>query len=183
MKRALLVLLFFPLALAGDDPGIPKATKERVFGAIQTHIEENAAASGVGYRIFDAEKRAVVALELAKIHAGVVRKGDGDRFVYVSCADFKTRDGGVFDVDVIVSPDFVVLETLIHKRNQVRSHRDREPSPRTALRGHRDREPSPRTALRGHLDRGPSPRTALRGHRDRGPSPRTALRSHPSLAR
>ena len=60
------------------------------------------------YYIYDAVGGKLLELKFAKLHEGVVKKGD----FYVSCADFVDKNGTKVDLDFLVIKDGDNLQTI-----------------------------------------------------------------------
>jgi hypothetical protein len=101
----------------------PKAeqTKETVTipmlsKAIQDYIAGDAKLKGGFYLVYDPLDKKVLQLTLAKVHEDkLATLGDG---VYFACADFKSTDGHVYDLDVFMTSNEKTLdvsEVSVHK--------------------------------------------------------------------
>ena len=109
-----LTLSLASLVQAADDPSIKGKTREGVQAAMQHHIGQNTLEDR--YVIFDGQTGKLNRLKFAKLHKGIVKKGD----FYVSCADFLDGKGNKYDVDFLVAPkndQFLVLQALVHSVN------------------------------------------------------------------
>lgn len=125
MKRIILFFLCFLLLpsmlYAGDAPNIPSGVKAKVQTAMLAHVNALLAKNGGSYPIFDPGIREVVQLNFKDLHKGVVVKGSQGKY-YISCADFTDQKGGKYDLDFLVSTNFEVVETLVHKKNGEKIH-------------------------------------------------------------
>ena len=118
----LIALLIIPSNIfGGDDPGIPRETKDKIQIAMQAHINGLLAKNGGSYPIFDPDTRNVVQLKFLALHKGVVVKGSQGKY-YISCADFTDKENKVYDLDFLVSDNFEVVETLVHKKDGKTMH-------------------------------------------------------------
>ena len=109
----LAVLAVAAPAVGGDDPSIQGATRDGVQAAMNRHIESHTIDGR--YVMFDGPAGRILRLDAAKLHAGIVKKGD----FYVSCADFKNGDAKL-DVDFLVAETggtFIVADAIVHKVN------------------------------------------------------------------
>ncbi len=115
--RALLVLLFLvaPI-LGGDDPNIPKATKQKVLNAMTAYVDQMKTDHEGLFPIFDHTRQTVTYLSFVALHQGVVKKGDQP--LYVACADFSDAAGVQYDVDFFVNQRMKVVEALVHKKKK-----------------------------------------------------------------
>ncbi len=125
MKRMVLFFLCFLLLpsmlYAGDDPNIPSDVKAKIQTAMQAHVNTLMAKNGGSYPIFDPDTREVVQLNFKELHKGVVVKGNQGKY-YISCADFTDSNEGKYDLDFLVSANYEVVETLVHKKNGKKMH-------------------------------------------------------------
>ncbi len=117
----LITLLVPSNIFGGDDPAIPRETKDKVQIAMQAHINGLLAKNGGSYPIFDPDVRNVVQLKFLALHSGVVVKGSQGKY-YISCADFTDKENKVYDLDFLVSDNFEVVETLVHKKDGKTMH-------------------------------------------------------------
>ena len=104
-------------ALAADDPGIKGEKRTAIRAAMQEHIDRNTVKGH--YVLYDAVTDEVLKLRLARLHDGIVKKGD----YYVSCADFTDADGDEFDLDFLVverDGGFRALQGVVHKAGGVK---------------------------------------------------------------
>lgn len=107
-----LLLAAATVAVAGDDPSIQGETRSGIQHAMTHHIETHTV--GDVYPVYDAVDGTLRHLTLAKLHSGIVKKGD----FYVSCADFVDASGAKFDLDFLVLEHdgaFTTVETIVHK--------------------------------------------------------------------
>ena len=103
-------------AFSADDPNIPKSTKAKVQTAMTNHINKMVKINEGTYPILDPDTRKIVQLDFKKLHKGVVVKGSEGKY-YISCADFTDKSGIKIDIDFLVSPNYEVVESLIHKKD------------------------------------------------------------------
>ena len=94
------------VAIAADDPSIKGPLRENIKASMKSFIESNMINDT--YYIYDAFGGKLLALKFAKLHEGIVKKGD----FYVSCADFIGKDGTKVDLDFLVKKDGDNLKTL-----------------------------------------------------------------------
>jgi hypothetical protein len=94
------------VAIAADDPSIKGALRENIKASMMSFIESNMISDT--YYIYDALGGKLLELKFAKLHEGVVKKGD----FYVSCADFVGENGTKVDLDFLVIKDGDNLKTI-----------------------------------------------------------------------
>ena len=109
----IMVLLAFTLsAFAADDPSIRGERRRGIQAAMQEHIDRNTVDGH--YVMYDSVTDHMLRLKLTKLHDGIVKKAG----YYVSCADFRDRDGVYFDLDfLVIEKDgrFRALQGIVHK--------------------------------------------------------------------
>jgi hypothetical protein len=93
-------------AIAADDPSIKGALRENIKASMMSFIESNMISDT--YYIYDAFGGKLLELNFAKLHEGVVKKGD----FYVSCADFVEKNGTKVDLDFLVIKNGDNLKTI-----------------------------------------------------------------------
>lgn len=109
---ALVLASLCPALRAADDASIQEPLRGQIQASMQSFIGE-ATIDGV-IRHYDPVTDDVLALRLAELHAGIVKKGD----YYVSCADFTDAEGRKIDIDFLVLPDgdgVRTVQAIIHK--------------------------------------------------------------------
>ena len=94
------------VAIAADDPSIKGALRENIKASMMSFIESNMISDT--YYIYDAFGGKLLELKFAKLHEGIVKKGD----FYVSCADFVEKNGTKVDLDFLVIKDGDNLKTI-----------------------------------------------------------------------
>jgi len=94
------------VAIAADDPSIKGALRENIKASMMSYIESSMINNT--YYIYDAVGGKLMELKFAKLHDGIVKKGD----FYVSCADFVDKNGSKIDLDFLVIKDGDNLKTV-----------------------------------------------------------------------
>jgi hypothetical protein len=94
------------VAFAADDPSIKDPLRTNIKASMMSFIESTMINDT--YYIYDAVGGKLLALKFAKLHEGVVKKGD----FYVSCADFVDKKGTKVDLDFLVIKDGDNLQTI-----------------------------------------------------------------------
>ena len=94
------------VVIAADDPSIKGALRENIKTSMMTFIESNMINDT--YYVYDSIGGKLLELKFAKLHEGVVKKGD----FYVSCADFVEKNGTKVDLDFLVINDGKNLKTI-----------------------------------------------------------------------
>lgn len=101
----------------GSDTKHAGVTKEQLAEAIEEYVKKDAALHGGYFLVFDSVAGKPLALSLAKVHKKRLSKVGKD--LYFACADFETRDGRVYDLDIFMKgPDkagLEVTEISVHK--------------------------------------------------------------------
>ena len=94
------------VAFAADDPSIKDPLRTNIKASMMSFIESKMINDT--YYIYDAVGGKLMELKFAKLHEGVVKKGD----FYVSCADFVDKNGTKVDLDFLVIKDGDNLQTV-----------------------------------------------------------------------
>ena len=94
------------VAIAADDPSIKGALRENIKASMMSFIESSMINDT--YYIYDAVGGKLMELKFAKLHDGIVKKGE----FYVSCADFVDKNGSKIDLDFLVIKDGDNLKTI-----------------------------------------------------------------------
>ena len=94
------------VVIAADDPSIKGALRENIKTSMMTFIESNMINDT--YYVYDSIGGKLLELKFAKLHEGVVKKGN----FYVSCADFVDQNGSKVDLDFLVINDGRSLKTI-----------------------------------------------------------------------
>ena len=94
------------VAFAADDPSIKGPLRTNIKASMMSFIESTMINDT--YYIYDAVGGKILELKFAKLHEGVVKKGD----FYVSCADFVNKNGTKVDLDFLVIKDGHNLQTI-----------------------------------------------------------------------
>jgi hypothetical protein len=94
-----------------------EVSKEELAVAIKDYVKKDAALKGGYFMVYDEKAGKPLALSLLKVHKERLSTiGDG---VYFACADFKTPEGKVYDLDIFMKgPDrnhLAVTEVSVHK--------------------------------------------------------------------
>ena len=94
-------------------------SKESLAEAIEEYVEQDAALKGGYFLVYDKEQKNSLILELEKVHKERLSKIGED--VYFACADFKTPQGKIYDLDIFMQgPDkehLKVTEVAVHKED------------------------------------------------------------------
>ena len=103
-------------------------TKESLSRAIRSWVEHDAAMRGGYLLVFDAVQGKALALTLDRVHEDRLSKVSENR--YFACADFRDRDGTVYDVDVFMegsdASHLRTTEVYVHKKAGVARYNWRE---------------------------------------------------------
>jgi hypothetical protein len=94
------------VAFAADDPSIKDPMRTNIKASMMSFIESTMINNT--YYLYDAVGGKILELKFAKLHEGVVKKGD----FYVSCADFVDKKGTKVDLDFLVIKDGDNLQTI-----------------------------------------------------------------------
>ncbi len=99
----------------------PEMSKEELAEAVQDYVARDSALKGGYFLVYDKEAGESLALSLLKVHKERLSTiGHG---VYFACADFKTPEGKVYDLDIFMKgPDkdhLAVTEVSVHKEDGV----------------------------------------------------------------
>lgn len=106
----------------GEHPTAPKADKgvsmADLAAAITDYVTKDAALKGGFFLVYDTVDKAPLALTLDHVHTEkLARVGEE---TYFACADFKTPDGKVYDLDVFMKgsskKSLQVTEVSVHKK-------------------------------------------------------------------
>jgi hypothetical protein len=103
-----------PLVQAADDPGIPAEVKSHAQTAMRQTIDDSTVNGQ--YLLYDPVSGELKRLTFAKLHDGVVKKGE----FYVSCADFTDAKGSTYDVDFLVAEAdgrYKAVDAFVHAIN------------------------------------------------------------------
>ena len=103
------------------DTGAVEPTKDQLADAIEKYVADAAAKTEGVFKVVDKKTGETLELVLDKVHRKRLSKVADDK--YFACADFTTKDGKVYDLDVfMVGPDKDSLEFSefsIHKEDGV----------------------------------------------------------------
>ena len=121
MKITLTALCFTIVLMAGlawaEHPGVATNHRDAIQKAMAMHIEKVTEQNDNGmYPVFDPDTKTVVQLKFKEFHDSVEIKGRKTPY-FVSCADFTTEDGTLYDLDFLVSPQYGIVGTLVHSKN------------------------------------------------------------------
>lgn len=96
-----------------------EVTKEAIAGAITAYVNEEAAEHEGFFPLHDDEEGKDLSLTLEKVHDDRLATISSD--THFACADFKSKEGTMYDLDFFVkgtSPDKLeVIEVFIHKKD------------------------------------------------------------------
>ncbi len=93
-------------------------TKETLAKAIKEYVRKETALKGGVFPVYDQEAKKALSLTLVKVHEdklSMVKNG-----LYFACADFKTPDGHLYDLDIFMQETkkgLEVSEVSIHKED------------------------------------------------------------------
>jgi hypothetical protein len=99
------------IVTAADDPSIKGALREDIKASMMSFIDGTMISDN--YYIYDAVGGQLLELKFAKLHEGIVKKGN----FYVSCADFIDENGSKVDLDFLVIKDgdnFKTIQAVVH---------------------------------------------------------------------
>jgi hypothetical protein len=109
----------------GSKPGI---TKGELGDAVRDYVEKDSALKGGYFLVYDKKAGESLALSLLKVHED--RLSSIGRDVYFACADFKTPEGKVYDLDIFMKghdkDNLAVTEVSVHKEAGVERYTWRE---------------------------------------------------------
>jgi hypothetical protein len=92
-------------------------TKEELAQVIEAYVKKDAALKGGFFLVYDSAAKKPLVLTLEKVHKERLSKV-GDE-VYFACADFKTPEGKIYDLDIFMKgPDkdnLKITEVSVHK--------------------------------------------------------------------
>ena len=92
-------------------------TKDSLADAIETWVEDQAWLLGGPFLIYDKEDDIVLELKLVEVHRERLSKLEGN--LYFACADFQTKNGKTYDLDMFMRQEgtrFVATEVKVHKK-------------------------------------------------------------------
>ena len=121
MKIALSALSFTIVLMAGlawaEHPGVATNHRDSIQKAMAMHIEEVIEQNENGmYPVFDPETKTLVQLQFIAFHDSVEVFGKETPY-FVSCSDFKSEDGTLYDLDFLVSAKRGIVATRVHAKN------------------------------------------------------------------
>ena len=129
---ALMVLGCAPSGNAGEHPeehptkgeaksGEKTLTKEDMAAAIEAHVKKETALKGGYFEVYDKKAKKQLKLTLVKVHKDRLSKVGEE--LYFACADFKTPEGKVYDLDIFMKGQdkdhMKVTEVSVHKEAEV----------------------------------------------------------------
>lgn len=103
---------------ADGQPQRPPVSTDSLASAITTYVQNEAARNGGFFIVPDPEQKTSLALTLARVHRDRLSRLKDGR--YFACADFKGRDGHVYDVDVFMQDGGKGLnatDVTVHKKD------------------------------------------------------------------
>lgn len=99
---------------SGEDTSV---TKDQLADAIEAYVEKEAVAHGGYFLAFDGKTDQELKLTLDKVHRARLSKVGRD--TYFACADFRTPEGKIYDLDVFMKgsdkDNLTFSEFMIHK--------------------------------------------------------------------
>lgn len=100
-----------------EKPKTGPLTMDAFAKAAEAYIEHDSELKGGYFLVYDSEQKKPLLLKLDKVHREKLAN-TGDR-EYFACADFKTPEGAVYDLDIFMKgsseADLVATEITIHK--------------------------------------------------------------------
>lgn len=96
----------------------PAVTKDSLADAIASYVQNEAAHSGGYFRVQDPQQKTSLALTLTEVHRDRLSQLKDGR--YFACADFKGRDGHVYDIDVFMQDNgngLNATDVTVHKED------------------------------------------------------------------
>lgn len=110
-----------PAAAPAPEPAARVVTIEELSDAITRYVDEDAALKGGYFLVYDTVAAKPLALTLDHVHKERLSHIGGQ--VYFACADFKDKNGKIYDLDVFMhgtSPETLrVTEVTVHKEEGV----------------------------------------------------------------
>lgn len=105
-------------AVAADDPSIKGQIRADIQSSMSAFVDAQKTSDGsvVHYDPVDGK---LLKLTLVALHEGIVKKGH----FYVSCADFKSESGTLYDIDFLVVPaqdGMRVNQAIVHSVDGVK---------------------------------------------------------------
>ena len=95
----------------------PEISKEELADAIRDYVEKDSALKGGYFLVYDKKAGESLALSLVKVHEDRLSSIGHD--VHFACADFKTPEGKVYDLDIFMKghdkDHLAVTEVSVHK--------------------------------------------------------------------
>ena len=99
------------------DVSRPGITKGELADAIRGYVEKDSALKGGYFMVYDSKAGESLTLSLLKVHENRLSSIGND--VYFVCADFKTPEGKVYDLDIFMKghdkDHLAVTEVSVHK--------------------------------------------------------------------
>jgi hypothetical protein len=94
-------------------------TKEELALAIEAYVQNDATLKGGYFLVYDVEANKTLALTLDKVHKTRLSRIADD--VYFACADFKTPQGKIYDLDIFMQgpnkEHLAVNQVTVHKED------------------------------------------------------------------
>lgn len=94
-----------------------KITKDSLAEVIEEYVKKDAELRGGYFLVYDKKAKMTLALKLVRVHKDRLSMVEKD--VYFACADFKTTEGKLYDLDIFMKgnekDNLKVTEISIHK--------------------------------------------------------------------
>jgi hypothetical protein len=100
-----------------DHPEKMEVTKDSLADAVEKWVGHQTKVFGGYFLVWDSVDKTALVLTLDKVHRERVSKLEDE--VYFACADFATKDGTVYDLDMFMAPEgghLVATEVKVHKK-------------------------------------------------------------------
>lgn len=120
---AIAIVLAAGLLYAGDHPeratgsGSKVAISRSIENSIEKYVKSESALKGGFFLIYDTKTREPLVLTLAGVHRESIAKVGRDE--YFACADFKTQQGKIYDLDMVMKGsdknNLQIAEISVHK--------------------------------------------------------------------
>ena len=120
---AIAVVAVTGLLYAGDHPvnttgsGSKAGISKSIENSIEKYVKSESALKGGFFLIYDTKTREPLALTLAGVHRESIKKVGRNK--YFACADFKTQQGKIYDLDIVMEGsdknNLQIAEISVHK--------------------------------------------------------------------
>jgi len=95
-----------------------EVTKDSLADAVDEWVAHHMEVFGGYFTVWDPKDETALVLKLDKVHRERVSKLEEE--VYFACADFKAKDGTVYDLDIFMAPhgeNLMATEVKVHKKD------------------------------------------------------------------